>query len=145
VILSADTAKILAETDSNWQNYSGGTEVRSPELKWELYNFAGVNCFQVRFNVVVQYAVKHRTLPWISSIKVLFPQCDANFQWVLEGIAKIDQGSVINSGSENEMVPQAQLDVSFNAKAKFALGWQDLDRSASFTVNAKTGISLLSW
>ena len=129
----------------NWQNYTGGKEARSSEVEWKLNNFAGVNCFLVRFNVVVQYAVTHSKFPglWISSIKVLFPQCDANWPWVLEGIAKIDEKSLYNAGSAKEMVPQVRLDVSLNAKAKAALQWEELNRSAAFTVNAKKGISSL--
>jgi len=140
-------SRILSVKDDNWQNYAEAVDFASKnETTYKLNNFAGVNCYTVKFKVAGTCRAKNPNLGglWIPNVHITFFQCDANWPWIINGKANIDGTYVSNIGTVDEPIPQVVLNVKVVTKAKFIFGWESHEKTFEFTLNARDGVKEVS-
>lgn len=141
----AACSRILCAKDDNWQNYAGATDFASKELTYKLDNFAGVNCYTVKFKVSGTCRAQNPNFGgfWIPNVHITFSRCDANWPWIIDGSASIDGTFVSNVGTVEAPVPQVVLNVKITTNAKFAFNWESHEKSFEFVLNGRDGVKIV--
>lgn len=137
--------RILSGHDENWQHYGEAKDFETKELTYKLNNFAGVNCYTVKFKVAGTCAAKNPEFGgmWIPNAHVTFAECYANFPWNISGKAKIDTTNISNIGTVEEPVPQVVLNITIKTDAKIAFNWESHEKTFEFKLNGKSGATLV--
>ena len=141
---SATTSRILSSKDDKWENYENAQNFKSKENTYKLNNFAGVNCYTIKFKVAGTYRAMNPDFggQWIPNVHITFIKCDANFPWIINGEAKIDEEFVSNMGTKADPIPQLVLNVKIKTKAKFAFTVESHERTFEFTLNSHKGVEV---
>ncbi len=133
--------RILNARDDDWVNYENARNFASEEVTYKRDNFAGVNCYTVKFKVVGTCQARHPTLggSWMPVVHVAFTRCDANWPWWIDGKAAIDVTNVSNMSTREDPIPQIVLVIKITTNAKVAFSWESHERSFTFNVNGRDG------
>lgn len=144
-VTSATTTRVLSSEDSDWKNYEYAKNFESDKVTYKLDNFAGVNCYTVKFKVAGTYRAVNPNFggKWIPNIHITFFECHANFPWIINGSVVIDDKFVSNMGSKKDPIPQLVLNVKIKTDAKFAFNWESHERTFEFTMNGEDGVKLI--
>ncbi|WP_299887458.1 hypothetical protein [uncultured Lacinutrix sp.] len=142
----ATTSRVLSAKDDNWENYELAKNFESEEITYKLNNFAGVNCYTVKFKAAGTYKATNPSFggKWIPNVHITFIKCDANFPWIINGSAIIDSTYVSNMGTKQNPIPQLVLNVKIKTDAKFAFNWESHERTFEFTLNGVDGVKVIN-
>jgi hypothetical protein len=137
--------RLLSVKDDNWEHYGGALDFASDPVTYKLNNFAGVNCYRIKFRVAGTRSAMNPLFggKWMPNIHVTFDQCEATFPWIVTGQAFIDAINVSNIGTVTEPVPQVVLTVKFKTNAKFVFNVESHERTFEFVLNAQTGAKIV--
>jgi hypothetical protein len=137
--------RILWAGDDDWVDYENAKDFASEEVKYTLDNFAGVNCYTVKFRVVGTYQARHPKIggQWMPVIHVAFSRCDANWPWSIEGKATIDATNVSNMKTRDDPIPQIVLVTKITTSAKIGIKVESHERSFIFSINGRDGVKRL--
>ncbi|WP_298903391.1 hypothetical protein [uncultured Psychroserpens sp.] len=143
---AATTSRILSVKDDRWEDYEKAQNFKSKEVTYKLDNFAGVNCYKVKFKVAGTYRAVNPDFggQWIPNVHITFSECHANFPWIINGEAKIDEKYVSNMGTKTDPIPQLVLNVKIKTEAKFGFTVESHERTFEFTLNAQDGVDVIN-